>query len=198
MSDKKIFPLLIGFIFLFLLTNPALAKEGTSNDKVIIKTKSETRVINRATASANSAREGEKKREIRQEVKERINEKTQARLHNLSKIFSKKLDHLVDRLNLIIKRIESRLSKIKQRDEAVDIVEIEAVLENAKRDLNLVEEKITSLKVQLDDLTQFEDDPFRDVKELKNSFKEIKDLLLNVRKDLVKTIGLMKGLRLGK
>ena len=208
MLSKKIFPLLVGFVFLLLLAGPSLA-ESESNRQIIINNNRETSIINQATATANSAGEGgkevreqtrqiiEEKQAIRQEIRERIGEKTQARLRNLRGIFLRRLNNLVSRLNLIIERIESRLDKIKQGDEAIDTTEIESVLENAKQDLSLAEAQITALEVQLDDLVQLEDDPFQGVKEIKDSFKEIKDLLLSIRKDLVKTIGLMKGLRLG-
>ena len=207
MLGKKILPFLIGFVFLLLLAGPSLAEESMGGYE--ITTKSKTSIINRATATANSTGEGgeevweltrqiiEEKQAIRQEIRERIGEKTQARLRNLRGIFLRRLNNLVSRLNLIIERIESRLDKIKQGDEAIDTTEIESVLENAKQDLSLAEAQITALEVQLDDLVQLEDDPFQGVKEIKDSFKEIKDLLLSIRKDLVKTIGLMKGLRLG-
>jgi len=203
MLGRKIFPLFIGFVFFLLLTGPSFAEENTGG--YVIETKSETKIINRAAATANSAGEVsegvvrertqqiiEKRQAIRQQIRERISEKTQARLHNLNETFSRRLNHLIDRLNLIIERLESRLDKIKQEDETVDVTGIEAVLENAKQNLSLAEAQITALEVQLDDLVQLESDPFQGIKELRGSFKEIRDLLLSVRKDLVKTIGLMK------
>ncbi len=188
----------LALLLLFLSAQPTAAT--TNSEQITIINKTTTEVTARATATANSGDQESQQQDqqiVRQEISNKIDQKTQTRLRNLSGIFTNRLSGLIERLNSIISRLEARLVIIEQQNQELEVSEIKATIENAKNSLALAEKQTADLTNQLDSFVQLETDPFQVIQQAKDSFREIHALLLSVRQDLTKAIGLIRGLRIG-
>lgn len=153
-----------------------------------------------------------RREEIRQQIEERIQIRTQereerratreARLTEMRKVriraffghLTKRFEAFIERLNILIGRIESRLDKIGQANEDIDTAAIEADIQKAKDLLAETEDILSALGVEsfLDN-----NDPKIAFAEVREIIQQIKVNLIEVHRILVHVIGDIKGLRIG-
>ena len=146
--------------------------------------------------------------EKREELQERIQEKratrqaqlTQRKQQRVSTQFNKmsvRIDATIQRLEILITRIESRLVQIEAQDEDINTESIQNELDTAKDLLEEIRIDLISTNDALADVLASED-PKASFEILKNSVRSIKENLQDVHQILVKTIGDIKGLRVGQ
>ncbi len=153
-----------------------------------------------------------RREEIRQRIEERIEIRIQereekratreARFAEIRKAritaffghLTKRLEALVERLNILISRIESRLDKIAEANEDIDTTSIQANIQEAKDLLAETEDYLSVLEVE-----SFLDngDPKTAFAEVREIIQQIKVNLIEVHRILVHVIGDIKGLRVG-
>jgi len=153
-----------------------------------------------------------RREEIRQQIEERIEIRTQekeerratreARLAEIRKTriiaffdhLTRRLEAFLERFNILISRIESRLEKIAQADEDIDTASVEADIQEAKDLLVATEDLLSVLEVEI---FLENDDPRAAFAEVKEKIQEIKLNLVEIYRILVHVIGDIKGLRIG-
>ena len=118
----------------------------------------------------------------------------QERLRFFYSQMSRRIDALIDRLDILIIRIESRIAKL--NEEGADTSEVEAEVESAKVILSDTLELKEEADVMFEEIISSED-PKEAFSQLRNLVGNIKLNLIDVHRILVKTIGNIKGLRVG-
>jgi HPt (histidine-containing phosphotransfer) domain-containing protein len=144
----------------------------------------------------------------REELTERIQVKkatrqaqlTQKRQQTITSYFNQmsiRIDATIQRLGILISRIESRLIQIETESESVDTSSIMEDIDQAK---SILEELSAQNGSTNDTLTEVlaSEDPKASFEVLKDSIKDIKLGLLEVHGILTKVIGDIKGLRVGQ
>ena len=195
---KKIIFSIFSFIFLFVMAVPALAIQTKPS---VISAREEAR--NEATQGAQTG----DRETVREEARENIQERTatiQARLTERKKVtiqnhFSRVIRRItaaVNRLYLLIDRIESRLLKIEQQDSSADLSLIKKDVATAKTKLDQTAAQLESIKTEAEKLIESET-PKDSFTQIKESVTAVREALVEVHQMLVKVIGDIKGLRVG-
>lgn len=117
------------------------------------------------------------------------------RIMSYSNKLTVRLDAMVERLKLLITRIETRILKIEESDEEIVLTETKSTVVEAKQLLAGVEGKLILLKESLTDIPEAED-PKQVFENVRTSLMSIKEDLKEVHQLLVKVIGDIKGLRI--
>lgn len=130
-------------------------------------------------------------REVRQEIKTEIRNKISAvKRERIRSHFGKmivRIEATIERIEKLIERIESRIGDNSKVQETVD---------KAKEELTKAKLELTALKLQLENLLD-SDDPKLVFNQIQDSLKVIKDYLRKTHVLLVRSIGELKGLRVG-
>jgi hypothetical protein len=195
---KKIVFSIFGFLFLFAVAVPALAVQGEPST---IPNREEVR-----KEATQGAQTGERET-VREEIRANIQEKTatvQARLTERKKItvqnyfsrITRRITAAINRLYLLIDRIESRLLKIEQQDSNVDLSLIKKDVNSAKAMLDQAATESGSIKTEMEQIVESVT-PKDDFNNIKESVTAVKETLIEVHQMLVKVIGDIKGLRVG-
>lgn len=145
-----------------------------------------------------------------QEIQERIQEKKAtiaARLAETRKErvrfffgrLNRRLEAAIDRLEILIERIESRVAIIEEEDEDEDIdtSSIKGKLEEAKALLDEARASLAAAESSLENALS-SDDPMGAFAIIRETIQEIKNDLIEVHRILVHVIGDIKGLRVGQ
>lgn len=205
-----IFTLLFVFPLFFLATTPAKAVTQNSNGE--LKSKVEElklqNSLNRQTVKEQLAENKVLREKLRTELKTQITQKRATREAQLTEnrklrirtfynTLAKRLNAAIGRLERLTDRIESRVAKIKENNEDLDLKKVEADLLAAKSLLANAEAELNAATENLDTVLE-SNNP-------KEAFEIIKSVIQGVRKDLVdvhrllvKLIGDIKGLRVGQ
>jgi hypothetical protein len=147
------------------------------------------------------------KEDVRAEIQKRVEERKasqeakvqqirQERIRNYWGILAKRITATIDRLDILIARIESRLSKMTQDDPELDVSAIEAKIEEAKELIAEAKLMLDEANTDLENLLESEN-PKTAFEILRNTLKDIKDTLIEAHRILVHLIGDIKGLRVG-
>lgn len=195
MRYKFFLSLTVLLVFLFL---PFIAKAQNTNppgEKVRIEAKE--RVYQKQIEKADARIEIQKRVEDRKATQEaKLMEKKQERLKYYWGNLEKRFDATIERLEILITRIESRLVKITQENPEIDITKIEANIDSAKELLNDARNLLDKASDNFKSLLASEDqDTAFDA--LRETIREVKDLLIESHRLLVYIIGDIKGLRVG-
>jgi len=146
---------------------------------------------------------GEVRQEIRQqvqakgeEVKVKLSATTRERVRFYFYKAVTRTEALIERLNLLISKIETRIEKIKESSEDFDTAKVEEDVKDAKGLISSSTKDLENSKTLLENSLSSESpkDSFKEVVEV---FKNIKTDLMEVHKLLVHAIGELKGLRIG-
>lgn len=110
---------------------------------------------------------------------------------------TRRLEAAVNRLYLLINRIESRVAKIEAVDESLDTELIKADIASAKEKLDQATIQLGNVKTKMEEVIDSET-PKEDFVEVREMVSEIRENLIGVHQILVKVIGDIKGLRVGE
>ena len=110
---------------------------------------------------------------------------------------TRRLEAAVNRLYLLISRIESRVAKIEAVDESLDTELIKADIASAKEKLDQATIQLGNVKTKMEEVIDSET-PKEDFVEVREMVSEIRENLIGVHQILVKVIGDIKGLRVGE
>jgi len=175
---KKIYPLILALLFFFLFTFPVKA------------------VRNEATQGAGIG----VGRTISQEkigtVQARLNARKKELIKNYFQVMTRRLEAAISRLNRLITRIELRMAKIEVNNEDIDTKPIKKQVQEGKDKLQTATDKLNEAKTKIDEVLDSET-PKKAFAEVRDIIKEIKQILIDVHRILVKVIGDIKGLRVG-
>lgn len=192
-SFKKFaLPLLICF-FIF---SPAIALAQTN---LIQNREQSQNEASQATATGVMQRET-----VREEAQERIataqaflSQRKQEIIRSHFNRVTRRLGAAVNRLYLLISRIESRVTKIEAVDENLDTELIKTDIVSAKEKLDQVGTQLENIKTKMEEVIGSET-PKEGFVEVREMVGEIRESLVGVHQILVKVIGDIKGLRVGE
>lgn len=182
---KKVFSLVLVASFL-LVPNIVSAQDSVDSRKTFIQ---KTQTTRQEVKESLASREGEKKEntgEIRKSV-----------IKNFFVNMIRRFEAAVERLNQILARIESRVAKIKSENPSIDLARIDSQIASVKTDLGNTQVKIDTLKSDFDKAI-ISTNPGESFKAIKEDTTEIKKDLENIKRNLSKIIGEIKGLRVGQ
>ena len=200
---KKIVFCVFSLLFLFAISFPAIAVQGTPS---AVSNREEVR--NEATSGAGVGTNQSLQEEAREELRENSQEKmatVQARLterkreivqSHFNRVF-RRFTAAINRLNILIDRIESRLLKIEEVDNTLDTEKIKTEIESSKEKLNQAATTLENIKADMEQLIESET-PKDVFTQVKNSIVQVREILIEVHQTLVKVIGDIKGLRVGE
>jgi len=134
--------------------------------------------------------------EKREERKIKITAAKRERIMSFSNKMTIRLDAVVERLQKLIDRIDARIAKIDASDTDISTKLAKDAVTEAKTNLASAKEEITIFKASLTSIPEA-DDAKMAFKETKVSLDSIKNKLKAVHSALVKSIGEIKGLRIG-
>ncbi|WKZ25796.1 MAG: hypothetical protein QY322_00570 [bacterium] len=179
---KVKFLLLVSFLFLVLATPVLVSAQGEKSRPtpgVVINAKVRTELKN----------SGEENR-----IKLSLVRKE--RIMSYSNKLTVRLDAMVERLKLLITRIENRIKIIEEENDNVILVDTRTLLSEAKQLLLSVEADLRLLKEKLNSIPEAQD-PKVVFEEVRTSLMAIKDDLKEVHRLLIEVISDIKGLRVG-
>ena len=163
----------------------------------------EKRVQLEAKIEAKVAERERKKEMVRERIEEhkasaaaRLAVKKQERIRVYFGRLVLRLQSTVDRLNVLVNRIESRILKINEGAEGANTSSITVQLDEARLLLDQADAEILAAQDNLETMLA-SDDPKAAFEAIRDSIKNIKDLLKDVHSILVHTIGDIRGLRVG-
>jgi len=194
---KKIFKIILPFLFLFLIISPILARQ----DRPATPSSTHPRY---EELEEIRERVRERKETIRMEIQERratraarLAERKRERIRLFFDRLTRRMQAAINRLERLIARIKSRLSRIEAADEDIDTASIRETLDGAEDKLASASAALTQAQTSLEDILDANDprEAFTDVRDL---IKEIKEQLKEVHQALVHVIGDIKGLRVGQ
>ena len=140
----------------------------------------------------------EMKDQIREQHKEQIQAKLTERRQNRIRTFygrlNTRIDAAADRLQILSERIETRLGVLEGEGE--DTTALETKVDNAQALIGNAQGLATELETMMEEMIEAED-PKSFMPTLKDSVKEIKDILKDAHSILVEVITEIKGLRIG-
>ena len=141
---------------------------------------------------------------VREEAQERIvtaqaflSQRKQEIIRSHFNHVTRRLEAAVNRLYLLINRIESRVAKIEAVDESLDTELIKADIASAKEKLDQATIQLGNVKTKMEEVIDSET-PKEDFVEVREMVSEIRENLIGVHQILVKVIGDIKGLRVGE
>jgi len=189
---KFILPLLICF-FIF---SPAIVLAQTN----LIQTSEQ----NQNEAEPTTATGAMERETVREKAQERIataqaflSQRKQEIIRSHFNRVTRRLEAAVNRLYLLISRIESRVAKIETVDESLDAELIKADIASAKEKLDQATIQLGNVKAKMEEVIGSET-PQESFMEIKTMVGEIRENLIGVHQILVKVIGDIKGLRVGE
>ena len=175
---KKIYPLILALLFLFLLTFPVRAARNEATQGA-------------ATGVGQTARQ-----EKIATIEARLNLRKKEIIKNYFRIMTKRLEAAINRLNKLITRIESRITKIEANDKTINTKVIKKDLTEAKGQLATASAKLNEMTTKMETVVE-SNTPKEDFTKVKSTADEISQILVKVHQTLVKVIGDIKGLRVG-
>jgi len=189
------------FVFLSILTvfltpTAILAQNNSTGSS---QRKAETKQI----FEDRKVRLAQRKEELKRVISERkatssarLEEHRKLRIENIFNMVKRRLLATIDRLELLIDRIESRLAKIEGENEDADTASIHTDLGLAK---DILLDATTSLQEAERKLALAleSDDPKAGYLEVKTLIRGVVDDLMEVKKILANLIGDIRGLRVG-
>jgi len=126
-----------------------------------------------------------------------LSQRKQEIIRSHFKRVTRRLEAAVNRLYLLISRIESRVAKIEAVDESLDTELIKADIASAKEKLDQATIQLGNVKTKMEEVIDSET-PKEDFVEVREMISEIRENLIGVHQILVKVIGDIKGLRVGE
>lgn len=137
------------------------------------------------------------KLEVQKATREaRLEEAKRLRIRNYFGRISGRIEAVVERLYVLITRIESRVGVIESENEDIDLIQVKADIAEAKEKLDLVTQELGALNDGLEDVLE-SDNPKVAFEVVRESLQKVKKDLIEVHRLLVHTIGNIKGLRVG-
>lgn len=141
----------------------------------------------------------------RQEIRERVEVQratasarvSEARQQNIIRYFnnmSTRMLAMIDRLNNLTSRIETRLEIIEAEDEEIDTESVREKLESAKVLLDEAEADLLAAEDELESIFEA-NDPMEAFAIIRAVIHDVRDSLVQTHRLLVSTIGDIKGLR---
>lgn len=201
---KKLLTISFSGILFLTLTSFVVAKESSEREREREREEHQfTPEISVTQAERIQERE-EKMMELKERIEEkkasvsaRLEERKRVRVEGFWQKLTTRLSAAVDRLDMLIQRIESRLSTIEQNNPDEDTTDIHEQLDQARNDLADAKTKLSALDEIAQEALGSENpkDAFEVVRE---SIKEVKELLVEVHRTLVHVIGDVRGLRVGQ
>lgn len=134
-----------------------------------------------------------------QRVEQRQIRITALRRERIRSFFSKmitKIEASSERLQKLIDRVQNRIDSIKKDNSNIDTAKAEASLKLAQEALKNANAEIIKLKA-LFETAIISDDPKTNFETVRKSLKTIQNNLKEAKKNLVLTIGELRGLRIG-
>ena len=183
------------FFALSLFALPVFALNTDNGTK--IRQRDEDRVNqnvieNQDARVENRARIEDKK--ATQEAKTKLTKQERIRSH--WGILEKRITATIERIEILISRIESRLVKIAVDNPELNLTLIQSQLDETK--ILLADVKLDSEEASLSiEELLISQNPQDDFEELRDKIKDIKDALVEIHRILVLLIGDIKGLRVG-
>ncbi len=129
-------------------------------------------------------------------IKNRVSTIRKNRLMSFSNQMISRLESTEVRIKNLLDRISTRVAKIKSSDKQIDVTKAENTISEANIKLLSVDSKIKDLKINLDSMSVSET-PKDFMVKIKTSLNTIKNDLKEIHLLLVKSIGDIKGLRVG-
>lgn len=144
----------------------------------------------------NNASFKESTKNQNEEIMLRISAVRRERIRNYFNKMISRIEAVVDRLEVLITNIESRVEIISTNDSEIDVTPVEIELSNAKDLLSTVDSDVILLKSEIENVI-LSDDPKANFVTVKDMISEIKNNLKEVHNILVQVIGDIRGLRIG-
>lgn len=145
----------------------------------------------------------QKREEIREKIEQRkatiaarLKQVRRERIRHFFGLLSRRLKAAILRLERLITRIESRLAKIEEDNEDIDTTSIKENVDEAKTLLENAKAKLAAAEDSLESVLDSED-PKQAFSVIRETIREIVQLLIEARRILIHVIGDIKGLRVG-
>lgn len=149
----------------------------------------------------------ELREQTREEIREKIEQKKatiaarlkqvrRERIRHFFGLLARRLKAAISRLEILITRIESRLAIIEENNEDIDTTSIKEDIAEVKDLLDNANAKLAATEDNLESFLNSED-PKQAFSVIKETIREIIELLIEARRILVHVIGDIKGLRVG-
>lgn len=192
---KKFF--LISIFVIFIFTPVSVGAQNSTpagqQNRIEVKERIDQKEIEKEDARLEIQNRIEERKALQEA---RLAQQKAIRVRNHWQILEKRIAATIERLKTLITRIESRLYKIAQEEPSLDTTTIQTNIDEAKELLDDAEYLLDNAEVDLETLLVSED-PKTALLELKDTIRDIKDLLIETHRILVHVIGDIKGLRVG-
>lgn len=165
-------------------------------DDVVVKDKEETEVNTEEKDQEEQALVRTKE-EIKSQAKSRLTEIKKRSIRVYFAFMLRRFKAAISRMKTLLVRIQSRLEKIKTEDSEIDTIAVEDKIKQIQLDIDTSEQLLKEAESSIEAVLTNED-PKTAFGPLKEKMKKIKNDLVNIRQELVKLIGEIKGLRVGQ